>query len=167
MSTEHDYTKPSIASLEARLGMNTKEACDRESRIANCEMEPSDGALSMWANSSMNGLYRTQLELARNGWMHDFHVLYRHGVRVTGKEMLVKFGYKSSYRWCINGEWFPSYYVGDTGRKLKNFQKHGFSWVVEKIPAHAAQHFGNYIGAPVHTSVKPDERDIITRIPCD
>lgn len=147
--------------------MNTDEAVKREERIANCEVESTDCALSSWANSSMNGLYRTQLELARNNWTHTFKVLYRNGVRVSGKEVLVTFGYKSSYRWNIGGEWFPSYYTSDTGRKLKNFLKHGFSWVDETLPAHAVQHFGNYLGAPVHAGIAPDERDIITRNPCD
>jgi len=99
MSMHHDTTKPSIASLEARLGMNTAEAVNRETRIANCEVESTDCALSSWANSSMNGLYRTQLELARNNWTHSFKVLYRNGVRVTNaKEVQVKFGYKVTDR---------------------------------------------------------------------
>jgi len=164
-AAHHIMSKPSVAELEARLASNAKQASAREDRINSCEVESTDCALSMWADSTHTGLLRSQLELAQNDWKRDFLVLYRNGVRVQGKEVLAKFGYKSAYRWVINGEWFPSYNrVEDmTPRKLKNFQGHGFSWVKESLPSHVAQHFGNFIGAPVHSFVTPDEKDIITR----
>lgn len=151
-------SKPTVQVLEANMSRNVESASDRESRINNCYVEASDCALSMWANDSMNSLYRTQLELAKNDWKHDFMVLYHHGKRAIGKEVQTRFGSK----WIISGEWFPSYSINDTGRKLKNFQAHGFSWVKESLDAHAQQFFGSYIGAPVSTGIAPDERDIIT-----
>jgi hypothetical protein len=162
MNNAHTYHKPTLASLDAQLARNAQEASNREDRINACEVEATDCALSMWANGANAGKFNCQLELAKKDWKSDFMVLYRNGVRVKGKEVLVKFAYQSSYRWCINGEWFPSYNVTAEGRKLKNFQKHGFSWVRETLPAHVEQSFGNYLGAPVHSFVRPDEKDIIT-----
>lgn len=158
MTVTHDTRKPSLADLDVNLMAHVKVAEEREGRINSYEVEATDCAMSMWASDASLSKINCQRELALAGWKHEFHVLYRHGARVAGNSVATKFGWK----WMIAGEWFPTYGVDETPRKAKNFKDKGFTWVKETIPAHVAQSFGTWVGAPIHVFVVPDERNIIT-----
>lgn len=153
------YNKPTLASINAQIEANTRNAAERQQRINDCVVEDTDCALSMWASDVNAGKLRLQKELAEKNWMEDRFVLHRNGVRVKGKRVETKFGPK----WIINNQWFQVYYPNDTPRRLKNFAAHGFSWVKENLPVHIISvSSGNYMGAPINHVTRTDEQDIIS-----
>jgi hypothetical protein len=167
MSIEHDYKKPTLASLEADLARNLKEQADRQSRINSCEVENTDCALSMWAASSTEGKRRCQMDLARNGWKWTFSVLARldgtvvHGKTWYGKD---KFSFKMVEKWIIDGKWIPAYHGPDslTPRCAKNLEKRGFKWITMEVDAHVGESFGSFLGAPTFAFPQPDDQTLIT-----
>jgi len=150
--------KPTLAQVNAQIESNARIASEREQRIADCVVESTDCALSMWASDINAAKLRLQKELAEKNWMEDRFVLYRNGVRVNGHRVETKFG----PRWVINNEWFPVYYADDTPRRQKNFLKHGFTWVKETLPVHIITTGGSFIGAPMFHVTRTDEKEIIS-----
>ena len=157
MSIEHDLRKPTLASLEASQAESNRIASERESRINACDVEASDCCLSMWASDSMLAKRQCQIDLARNGWKHDFMVLHKNGKPVSGKVIETKFG----FRWLIDGKFYPTYGTQESPRKAANFAKAGFTWVQMTLDAHVAQSFGSYVGAPVSSFPAADDRNLI------
>lgn len=158
MSIEHDYRKPTLASLDATRAQNAANAAERQKRINDCVVEDTDCALSMWAGDVSAGKLRIQIALALHGWKSNFNVLHKDGKPVIGRKVDTKFG----TRWLIDGKFLPSYGTEETGRKLANFNKLGFSWVEMHLDAHVAQTFGSYIGAPSFAFAAADDKNLIT-----
>ena len=157
MSITHTYTKPTLATLVAEHDRNLKEQQDRQQRINDCLVEDTDCALSMWSAGVTESKNRCMMDLAKNGWKHTYNVLCKDGVPVKGRGVSTRFG----YRWNIDGKWLPAYHPTDTGRRLSNFNKLGFTWVEMELDSHVAQQFGSYVGAPAFAFPKPDNQDII------
>lgn len=150
--------KPTLAQVNAQIEANTRIALERETRINDCVVESTDCALSMWASDITAAKLRLQKELAEKNWMEERWVLHRNGVRVQGNRVETKFG----PRWVISNEWFPVYYANDTPRRLKNFQKLGFTWVKENMPVHIVTLGGSFVGAPMFHTTRTDEKEIIS-----
>jgi hypothetical protein len=166
MSIEHDYRKPTLASLEEALKRTQDEQAAREQRIANCDMEASDGCLSSWAAGAMEGKRRCQLMLAAAGWKCKLWTLCKlDGTPVKGKiwSGKDKFSFQFVTKWIIDGEWMPSYPGPEciSPRKAANLAKRGYKWELVEHDAHVAESFGSYIGAPVSAFPAPDDKEVI------
>lgn len=153
----HHRAKPTIASLEATLADNIRDADDRQRRINECQVENTDCAVSMWSSGVQADLLNVKLELARNNWKHTFMVLHKDGKVANGRRVETCFG----TRWVIDDKFYPCYGVEETPRRAANFKKAGFSWVSMELDAHAAQAFGSFIGCAVPAFAVPDDSNLI------
>jgi hypothetical protein len=121
----------------------------------------------MWASNATLDRLGKMLDLAKADWKAVFPVLHRvsDGTPVKGKVWRGpdKFKYGAeTVRWLIDGEWMTAYPShGLTPRREANLKAKGFMWKDMVLPAHVAQSFGNYLGAPVHTFIIADFTDYI------
>lgn len=84
-----------LETLEKQLNGNRQSAANREERIANAEVEWTDCSTSIWANSKMEDLLQTKIEILKNGGLAEFKELqFIDGTPTNAKLVETQWGYK-------------------------------------------------------------------------
>lgn len=93
-----------LETLKNQLNGTRQAAAAREERIANAEVEWTDCSTSIWANSRMDDLLQTKIEILENGGLAEFNELhYIDGTPTNAKLYENRWGW--SYRIVkTNGE---------------------------------------------------------------
>ena len=87
--------KVTVEELKAQLDRINEIRRDRAERIANCEVESTDCALSIMADREQADLINAQIEIIENGgtsWFQEYATL--DGVLVDGRWVDTRYGYK-------------------------------------------------------------------------
>jgi len=138
-----------LNSLKSQLEQNQKQCQDRNARIDNCEVEPTDCFRSIHANQVINGVIRAKIAIMENGGVWEFPALADlEGNIVDAKLCHGKFG---SFWKLANGS-----NISNTTTE-KTLAKKGFQVVGVNKPAWATQDGYNTVYFPINENKATQE----------
>lgn len=123
------FGKELLEKLRRQLELTDKEKDEREERISNCEVDPSDCFLSEWANDMTRRELIAKIEILENKGLSKFDVLCDlNGNVLANKLIRTRFG--RAYK-LDSGQWVSA------NLKKKTLKARGLKIAKRKMPAWA------------------------------